>query len=57
MMGRFLGVKSRHSFPYQPKEPCVKEEEEGLLPSREERWVSERDGVEFKEGRDSIRTP
>lgn len=35
----------------------MKEEEEGLLPSREERWVSERDGVEFKEGRDSLRTP
>lgn len=56
-MGRLLGVKSRHSFPHQPTEACVKEKEEGLLPSREERWVNERDGVEFKEGRDLLPTP
>ena len=57
-MGRLFGVKSRHSFPDQPKEACVKEKEVGLLSSREGRWVNERgDAVEFKEGRDSLTTP
>ena len=51
-------MKSRHSFPAQPKEACIKEKEVGLPSSREGRWVNERgDAVEFKEGRDSLTTP
>lgn len=52
MMGRLLSKLAQFSTSAQGA-LLKRVRRRGLLPSREERWVSERDGVEFKEGRDS----